>query len=1341
MTSVSTIMQDNKGFIWLATESGLLRYDGQNIKRFEQLTQFTNQEIELIVEGEGNKIWIATGDKGLASFNTKTNTLTFHPVEDFLPQSMMESGKLPNIGGLTIKHDTLYLAIKNRIFLIDQDSFTLKQTIVAPIADKDMLIRMLVTNKGDIWASSYHGPGPMLYKNSSWRQFKHVENDETTVSNALVLTFFEDSLERVWLGTYSGLDLYMPETELFKRYPPRDLQAEENKNLGVIANLVSSITEDELGNLWLALYHGGIFRFQPEQESFLYYQHVKDVASTNISNAMTLHPNIILFDQQQTLWALTQNGIGKLTKANRRLTQWVNKAPDKCLPNAMYQHKEKLYFGCKSALYVKSNNQVRGVTELDGSIFSITAASDDSLWVGTNGAGIYHLDADGQVTKRYQFEQVGKSKLVANMVKQISIDQQGRVYGLSGKHPKGTGSGIVFYDQEKDQFKVFDAGANSGNKYSGFLNIDETKLLMIRGYTQESNNLLWFDKTQQTLTELAIDTGPVLGAVSWRGSIWLSTGNLGLIRFDGQSGQYQKIPIDINGQIDGLYSRGDKYGLVFTSHSRLYQLDIDVNNEISTRCISCSVEYALPEFNHLSSGQLYISNSYLLRGGDFLLRNTNRLMYIPTAEYIPTERKGNLVFTDYKVMGNSVIPDQNNEQALLQQSIDNSASIVIPPQTSLIAFSFAKLGMVLPDNIQYAYKLEGLNSDWIYTEHGRPEAIFSLLAAGDYTLMVKATNENGEWQEQMLSLDIRVLPPWWKTWWALTGYVLLFVLTISCFLWTYYRKILAENKQQSLQALAETKEQLFANLSHEFRTPLTLILGPAQILSDQASNEHLVQQANLIERNAKRLLSMVDQLLLLAQLKSDQQEALCLQSVQTVCHALNSVFQPLAANNAVTLSLEGEIGADWAILGANNALETILSNLLTNAFKFTPPQGAITFRVDSRGDMLVFSVQDTGCGIAKEQQQHIFERFTRVNSKKAEAPGVGIGLALVKELVLGLEGTIDVESELDKGSRFSVSLPRHHLAEKDIVPKKSNVQPDYQPAFDTTSLCENEHNVAPVNVVQTIAANDADNAGNLVLLVEDNIDMQSFIESHLRHDFQLITAANGKQGLEMAKSYCPDIIISDVMMPEMDGFELLSAIRSDMAISHIPFVLLTAKGDSQSKLQGLSDLADDYITKPFEPAQLTNRLHNLLALRAILQQRYTMSVQQPIQSQHLAVETLVESDNITNEIISVKDQQFIDKLIKLFEQEHADAELSVPYVAGQMAMSERQLQRKVKAVFGITFSELLRDHRLTQACSLLLDGRPVAVVAELVGFNSSSYFVRCFKAKYGKTPNEYRKAG
>lgn len=1335
--TVSAIMQDSQGFTWLVNDAGLQRYDGNQLKLFPGLEQFTSQHVEILVEGKPGRLWIVTPDKGLALFDTRSAQLTFYDLTDKFGIEPAPDAKHPTINALVYKDDLLYFASKNKVFIIDEASLTLKQQIVFPIADSADIYQLLVAANGDIWCASNHDDGLLLFDKQGFYSYQHQEDDDTTISSDRVFRISQDSLGRIWLGTFVGLDLFLPDSGDFVHYTPLDLSAQENKNRHVFSNIVSDIVEDEVGDLWLGLFNAGIVKFQPDIEVFESYPHINGVNSTLRTDVLPQYYQMLVIDRQQALWVLTGKGVSKLSQTGRKVRLWANTDKDNCAPLKIYQVKTELLLSCNKGLYRLEDNQIIHVKDFDQRILSISPGENNNVWLGTLGGGVYRYNPTTGNTKHYTFTPELDGNLKAHKIRRLRKYNKGVLYGISQQQPQKKGDSIVRYNPLTDDFSTF----LTGIRLVDFVDINDQKLMLISGFTGDSNRLYWFNKNSQLVEQLPIATGIVYAARKWQRQLWLSTEKLGLIRVDTHTEQWQKLTTKPGLLVNGFYVAVTADKLYLTTKNELYQVEAVTNGNVDTRCITCLLALNHPSINDLQYGQLYNSNAILLNDSEFFIQAENRLIAFPIVQDASPKSNSQLMLTDYQVMGKSVLPEKNNEDAFLSQSIEQTKSIIMPPSTTFFSFGFSQVGAIQPQLVKYAYKMEGLNKDWIYTDSDHARAVYSLLPPGNYTFKVKATDDRGYWHEQKapLSLDILVRPSWWQTWWAY-GFYLVAVLWL---LHLFYRTKVAENARHSALELAKAKEQLFANLSHEFRTPLTLILGPARVIKTEVNDQRTLHNVSLIERNAQRLLSMVDQLLQFSQLKETNKGTTAAQQVSANCHFIVDSFAVIAEEKHIELKLENTIDESWWVPGTQNALETILYNLFTNAIKFTPQQGVISLSVSQQGKWIEFRLSDTGCGIAEHELGKIFERFTRLEHNQGYTPGAGIGLALVKELVNAFGGQITVHSKLNQGSTFIFSLPKVNPPES---PNNEVIKPGSAQLL--------QQNIAQIQLEATRVKNqtqqnqeslwdaehDKERAKACVLVVDDNQEMREFIRQSYQDNYHIIEAENGQQGFTLACQHSPDIIISDVMMPVMDGFQLLSAIRNEMAISHIPVILLTAKGDQESKLKGLSDLADDYITKPFDPQQLLMRMQNLLDIRAILQKRFEPAMLAPVLQQVPTATTQDSNEAAETENLQNKNQQFLHSFRKFIAQDYADPELNLTMIAAKMTMSNRQLQRKLKAISGSTFSEILRDFRLSQSYLLLNNGEQIAVIAEHVGFGSSNYFVRCFKAKYGKTPNDYRKA-
>ena len=686
----------------------------------------------------------------------------------------------------------------------------------------------------------------------------------------------------------------------------------------------------------------------------------------------------------------------------------------------------------------------------------------------------------------------------------------------------------------------------------------------------------------------------------------------------------------------------------------------------------------------------------------------------------------NVILTGVTRFGREVTT--NTEEFQLPTHPEYLESITFTHDDYVFGFEFAGIHFADPSRNQYAYQMEGFDPDWTYTDADNRRVTYTNLPWDDYTFRVKAANKDGIWNEEGLSLAVTVLSPLWARWWAFVIYAIALIGAIIMYgqlraraankravqleKQVQYRtqeisnqaKEIASQKRM-IEQLLEKKETLFANVSHEFRTPLTLIMGPVEkMLADPALASY--QESNkVVLRNAQRLLHLVEQLLKLSQVSAkDQTEMESVDVSEVVAFAIES-FRPLAQEKHIVL--DSALVSGCTVTSLKESIETIVTNLISNAIKYTPAHGTVRVAISEGDDSTIVSVSDTGSGISPEDQDLIFDRFTRLQ-QHAETQGTGIGLAMVKELVEAQGGTIQVRSAVGEGSEFIVELPNSA-----VIPESDAMQ------FDES---EDSANGVFTGDNTGGASRDIKHQGARVLVVDDYPDMRGFITDSLSPHFACETADNGKSGIEAALQEPPDIIVSDVMMPQMDGFEFSRRIRSDERLSHIPIILLTAKGDKDSRMQGWEAYVDEYLTKPFHPDELLMRIDAMLEVRSLLRDQVRDDISKAGRSAKL----------------NQKDQAFVDKLLDIFAKRFNDPKLNRADIASAMAVSDRQLQRKLKALIGQNPSEMLRDYRLKQAIQLLEEGNQVSIVADMCGFGSPSQFIALFKKKHGMTPKQFQ---
>jgi signal transduction histidine kinase/CheY-like chemotaxis protein/AraC-like DNA-binding protein/ligand-binding sensor domain-containing protein len=678
----------------------------------------------------------------------------------------------------------------------------------------------------------------------------------------------------------------------------------------------------------------------------------------------------------------------------------------------------------------------------------------------------------------------------------------------------------------------------------------------------------------------------------------------------------------------------------------------------------------------------------------------------------------------------------NPDDFKMRVDVVMAKELTLDYQHNNFSLEFSAMEMIVPERNLYQHKLEGYDQEWIQTDWRNRTATYTNLPAGTYTFRLKASNYQGIWSDNEKTLSIVVLPPPWRTWWAYSGYSL---LAVALLLFARRTIVQRERLKSNLQlAIVEqekehfelekakevdrVKTSFFTNISHEFRTPLTLIKGPVESLIEKFKDDpEAVKRLNLVKRNSQLLLRLINQLLDLAKLESgtlkvEKSEG----NPFSLVRAVASSFESFARQKGVHLVVD----VPNKYLSASfdkDKLETILINLINNAIKFTPNNGTITITAQVYFYDLVLVIKDTGIGIPKDHQGKIFERFHQVSEAHNEV-GTGIGLSLVKELVCLMEGRITVTSEEGTGSEFMVTLPIGLVAE--VASNESVDHSDAAGRLDRSLTTD--HSLADYAEIASLSKpiTQEDTGKPHVLVVEDNADLRAFIIDSLGTEFYFLEASDGKQGLESATASVPDLIISDVMMPEMDGVEMTQKIKADIRSSHIPVVLLTAKSGEDSKLSGLQSGAEDYLTKPFNKQELLLKVRNRISLQLKLREKLRLE--------------LMKEAPIVN--VQSADEKFLLRIKELIHERMSDEQLSVESMADEIGISRSQLYRKVTALTGLSMNELIRNFRLKRAAQLLQQNwGPVSQVAYEVGFSNLSYFSKVFKEEYGVLPSEYEK--
>ena len=1101
---------------------------------------------------------------------------------------------------------------------------------------------------------------------------------------------------------------------------------------------VRSILIDSDNNLWIGTSKQGLFRIDSNNNKINF--------RPDKSNATALTDHTIfsiIQDQSGLIWLGTyRSGVNYFDPKNILFGSYDDSANSlHCLPSsdirsALYIDNETLLLGTISGLVelnltdksCKNHSSILGDSSSlsHNDVLAIYKDTEGILWIG-NAGGIDKFDI-----RTGKFERLGEqinNSLVLRITESKSSLVLGTInglYRLNRTTGKITPISVEHQKLETTYIQAMDVDENGSiwvGSTDGLLKIDN-KLNDVRWVKHQDVSL-----SQQDIKALVVDK---------YNHIWFTIEGKGLYKYNPMTkilraiGKEKEI-IPKNGLI-GLYIEQKGNLWLATLNYGLIKID-PTNNKLTSYHQSDGLHSELFNFDSFTQ----FGNDRLLFGG-----KTGFNLFDP--EKIQTNKTPPKVSLTYlKRFAKEVIPHQDYDGFKIDKHISELKELHLSHRDTVFGFDFVATHYLAPEKITYAYKLDGFDPDWTTTGAQNRGVTYNNVDPGEYTFRLKAQTKNGVWSENDVALKVIIAPAPWLTWWAYTIYVISAILSLMIFI--KKRTKILEARAQHLQITVDERtkelvqekskvEQLltrkneeFANVSHEFRTPLTLILGPlAQVLKTNKDQDE-INRLSIVQRNGYRLLRMVDQLL---NLETFRVKSIALKAPQVfgkTIQLIANAFSDLAEDKNIELVIKNIVNVNFEF--TPDALEEIILNLLSNAIKYTKSGGTILIETSrTKNNHLKIQIKDSGIGIPTDQINSIFDRYNRVLDENSEqVTGAGIGLALVKNLVESHQGHIEVESELGKGTTIDVYLPIINEVDNALI---NLHREDEIIAMELMSLT----NQSSIESESSLESNqNSSNQLSTVLVIEDNKDMRDYIVNSIKGDYQVLTAKDGEEGLSIAISEIPDLIISDIMMPKMDGYETTNQLRKNQLANHIPVVLLTARGDRESRLKGWHEKADEYLTKPFDTEELKIRLKNLLEIRNILKKSFAENLFETKPS--LDQTDVHPADDV--ELNRNKQQTlFIEKLNYSLEKFYTEPSIPIARFASEVAMSERQLFRKLKSVLDMTPSEYLRRFRLEKAKVLLDEGQSVSFATFEVGFATQSHFSKCFKAQYGLSPRDYK---
>ncbi len=1306
-SSVLSITQDKTGFMWFGTKDGLNKFNTQTFEVFkhkenDSTSLSSSQNINALLTDHKGNLWVGT-QKGLNLYIPESNSFKHffnQPGENPRAGSIIRSLFEDKQGNLWVGMDNgLYRLLKNGKF----------QRVEGKSADgtafKNQQVKSIYQDHlGLIWIAATEGLTSIIVKNNGYdfKTYLHDPKNPNSIIDNDISSVIEDNAHNLWIGTHqSGLEKLDRKTGIFRLVYTPD-------GLSTYGMVIRKLALDKAGRLWIGML-SGIYLFDPLKNEFILLKH--DAEAEMSLNQNSVYD--IYQDASGSMWVGTYYG-------------GVNVYHENAIPFRSYKN----YLNKNSI----SSNVISAVVEDDR----------HNLWIGTEAEGLNYYDRSAGRFRSFKNEAGNPASLSSNLIKAIAIDRKKNVWvgtyegGLDLWLPPGNTFKHYFVNSADSNLLIsrrivcllYD-GQNRlwvGTRAHGIYlyNAEQDRFFSCKNLFPSNH------KTVKQVRYLFEDSKHTIWAATNRGTYRLSllAGKFQKFKVKDSAAKFNEINVITEDKKHNIWLGGYEQGLIkyvpgqhviksYTTGDGLPSNVILGILEDAKGALWVSTDNGLSKFESGSfkiytvkdglPGNVFNYNSQLKDSrGEMFFGGYNGLLSFYPEQIKDNIRAPKAVFISLRLFNKPVVVGDGT--GLLNKNINLVQDLTFSHEQNIFNIDFAVLNYIKPEKNKYAYKLEGFEKEWNYVSS--PSATFTNLPSGNYSLLIKGTNNDGVWSAPA-RLNIYVAPAFWQTWWAYLFYVLLFSGLLFLVLRFIWMRALLKREQE----VHQMKLDFFTNVSHEIRMPLTLIVGPLEMLIKESQEFPVLNRKLLgVKKNAGRLTRLVNELMDFRKAESGKMTlSVSPGNLVNFCREIFFSFRYLADKHHINYKFESE-HRRVEVYFDKFQLEKVIFNLLSNAFKFTPDHGTIRLTVSppEHGRITVV-VSDSGIGIARESRLKIFTNFYQVKDHTSRNSGTGIGLALSKKIAQFHYGDLFLLPQSDDEvicTSFCLELKlgsAHFKSDELITPYLNTDNPIlYQ---DTPGLDLTESMLAAPEEEQVH-----------VLIVEDNEEVRALIRQSLEQHYQIIEAVNGKQGMELALEKIPDLIVSDVMMPEMDGLELCGLLKTDQRTSHIPVILLTARSGNIHEVSGLKTGADAYITKPFGVNVLQLTIHNLLKLQASMRKKFSQQM------------TLQPS----NVLIESSDEEFLNKVMKLIEGNLVNGDFSVNTLASEIGMSTPVLYRKIKVLTGMTVNNFVKSVRLKRAAQLLKqNSNTVYEVAYMVGFNDSKYFSKEFAKQFGLTPSEY----
>jgi signal transduction histidine kinase/ligand-binding sensor domain-containing protein/DNA-binding response OmpR family regulator len=1337
--TVNAIAQDKYGFLWYATPNGLIRYDGYEFKTFTTQTKgegaISSNNITYLFNDKDGILWIGT-NVGINIYVPWLERFFTVPLKYNIDVNKIDSEndgyvwvssskelikcKLEDIneGRFSVLDNILDEKIKN--LKINTFSFGLNSSII------------LGTNKGLIKVSN---PSEFsLVKNDSFNldEFSFFKNKEITELIKADNIF--------WIGTKKGL--YSSNLDSNSKYLVKKIKI-NNKDTTFFVN---SLFKDNKNTIWIGTIGDGLYKYNPILNSFGHFNY--DLNDKNSISSRQI--NAVYQDSFNVLWVGTaQGGINKLDLFQKPFYSYTNNPSNKfsisdnLITSILEDNTGKVWIsGYHKKLYrsievINENNvdnlkfediQTELPIEKNDVIRSIYQDQRNFIWFGTD-KKVFVYNSTKKDFKEVQFLSKDE-KLPLLLVRSISQINKNEII-LSGNR-------ILVIE---NPWKELEQKRNPKIEVKTSL---EIKAIKVQCFLQASNNYLWFG-TNDGLLQCKYENGKITvirqyqknktgnSKLSYNSiftiyedektNIWIGTfgGGLNKVRLDSD-----QTPTKV-----GYFRKSDGlpddvvYGILPQENSNKVWISTDMGlvrfNKDTNQVNVFDVNDGLMQNNFRQSAYAQGKSGFMYFGG------LNGLTIFNPNKIFLNKQPPKVLITSLSVNNKPVeIGEKLNDIVILKKAISETETVTLCKSQRIISFNLVAEHTSAPTKNKLAYKLDGFNKDWVEVNKGKSTVTYTNLAAGTYNLKVKSANGDGIWSATTKTLKLVILPLWYQTWWSYS-LLTLFFLGIGVGIVFYFvrheklkQKLIYEQlDKDKMEVINQGKFKYFTNLSHEFRTPLTLISGPLDRVIENNVNKENERFLAIIKRNTHRLLSLIDQLITFRQA---EQGFLNLNFTRST---LGDFLYP-TTEAFENYALEKNINFYYKISSPNEEIvidvekvERILFNLLSNSFKNTPIQGTVSIDAsivfEEEIKKIKIDVIDTGKGIPKENLENIFERFYQLGNQDGNVSGGGIGLSFCKSLIDLFNGSISVISKPNKETRFTVIIPSSKIEE--VAIEENNLNKSFIKNWVPLQSKKSEEN----------KSKEQNKKKHSVLVVENELDIQNFLKSALSNSYNITLANNGVEALEEIKKTEFSTIISDVMMPEMDGFELCKRVKSNPKTCHLPVLLLTALGDSSDLIKGLEFGADEYISKPFSLKHLELRLKKLIENNLKVKDHFSKNSIPPEDKKDLG--------------FSKRDLAFLEKITEIIEKNLSNSNFGVEELSKEVGLSSSHFYRKLKQLTGQVPNVYLRNFRLQRAAELLASnsGFNAAEVMYQIGIESNSYFSTSFKKLHGVSPSGYSK--